>query len=62
MSTYVDVKLGIRRMIIVDHLVAVPTIAGAYKVDREGVQNSDLREYEVRTSQNIDLQLSNCCY
>ena len=46
MSTYVDVKLGIRSMVIVDHPVAVPTIAGAYKVDREGVQNSDLREYE----------------
>ena len=46
MSTYVDVKLGIRRTIIVDHPIAVPTIAGAYKVDREGVQNSDLCQYE----------------
>ena len=33
-------------MVIVDHPVAVPTIAGAYKVDREGVQNSDLGVYE----------------
>ena len=28
------------------HLIAVPTIAGAYKVDREGEQNSDLCGYE----------------
>ena len=45
-STYMKVKLGIRRLVIVDHPVAAPTIGEARKVDREGVKNSELGAYE----------------
>ena len=45
-STYMKVKLGIRRLVIVDHPVAAPTIGEARKVDHEGVINSDLGTYE----------------
>ena len=45
-STYMKVKLGIRRLVIVDHPVAAPTIGEARKVDHEGAINSDLGSYE----------------
>ena len=45
-STYMKIKLGTRRLVIVDHPVAAPTIGKARKVDREGVENSDLAQYE----------------
>ena len=45
-ESYMKVELGIRRLTIVDHPVAAPTIGEARKVDREGVKNSDLRPYE----------------
>ena len=45
-STYMKTKLGIHRLVIVDHTVAAPTIGEAWKVDSEGVINSDLRYYE----------------
>ena len=47
-TTYVDVKLGIRRIDIVDHPVAAPSIGEAGKVDREPIENSELCEYEAR--------------
>ena len=45
-STYMKVKLGIRRLVIVDHPIAAPTIGEAGKVDSEGVKNSDLDGHE----------------
>ena len=40
-ESYMKVELGIRRLTIVDHPVAAPTIGEARKVDREGVKNSE---------------------
>ena len=45
-STYMKVKLGIRRLVIVNHPIAAPTIGEARKVDSEGVINSDLSTHE----------------
>jgi len=60
-STYMKTKLGIRRLVIVDHTVAAPTIGEAWKVDSEGVINSDLRYYEgFNPSSEEDLVQSEC--